>query len=82
MAKSKEKKVVQYAVTPHTSIQVGMGALVSPVDHPDTENVTNGLHAFTSEVLSYDTETGEFETLNTKYVPQKSVTTAEESVVQ
>jgi hypothetical protein len=63
----KNKQVVQYRVTPYQYIQVGESAVVIPVDHPDTELVTNGQAALTSEVLSYDTETGEFETKNTLY---------------
>ena len=71
MAKKQEgKKVVQYVVSPHTYIREGESALVVPVDHPDTENVANGVHARTSTVVSYNTDTGEFETLNTRYVPQ------------
>lgn len=66
--KEQGKPVVQYVVTPFTRIVEGEGAFVQPIDHPDTYNVTNGLHAFTSEVLSYDTNTGEFETKNSRYV--------------
>lgn len=66
-----KKPVVQYRVTPFQHIVVGDGAVVVPVDHPDTERVTNGLAALTSEVLAYDPETGEFETKNTKYVVEK-----------
>lgn len=76
MAKN-EKPVVQYRVSPYTRIIVGDSAFVIPVDHPDTENVVNGVGALTSEVISYDTETGEFETKNTKYVIEKVVAQAE-----
>ena len=75
----KEKKVVQYTVSPYTSIVVGQRALVIPVDHPDTVKVTNGVHAFTSEVIAYNSETGEFETLNSRYLPAVPVP---QSVVQ
>lgn len=69
-----EKKVVQY-----TEVQffgpayggqiIGNRALVTPVDHPDTENVTNGKPALTTAVVSYDEVTEQFETHNTLYVP-------------
>lgn len=63
-----DKQTVQYELGPHGRIVVGEGAFVKPVDHPDTENVRNGEYAYTSEVLSHDADTGEFETLNTRYV--------------
>jgi hypothetical protein len=44
-------------------------ACVTPVDHPDTLNVTNGQKATTSEVISRNDVTGVFETRNTIYVP-------------
>ena len=75
MAKQ-EKPVVQYRTNPYTRIVVGDSAFVVPVDHPDTVNVTNGQGALTSEVVSYDPETGVFETKNTHYVPE-TVATAE-----
>ena len=48
---------------------VGSRALVTPLDHPDTLNVQNGLEALTTEVISYDEVTEQFETRNTLYVP-------------
>jgi hypothetical protein len=65
----KEKQTVQYLISPYTNIVVGQRALVIPMDHPDTINVTNGVHAFTSEVIAYNSETGEFETRNSRYLP-------------
>lgn len=76
------KKVVQYVVTPYTYIVVGESAVVVPVDHPDTEAVVNGMTALTSEVVSYNTDTGEFETKNTRYVVAKPVAKQKETVVQ
>lgn len=65
------KKVVQY-----TRVQffvpggVGGRAFVTPVDHPDTINVTNGQEgALTTEIVAYDEATETFETQNTVYVP-------------
>lgn len=66
---AKKKATVHYAVTPFTNIVVGQRALVVPMDHPDTVNVPNGFHAYTSEVIVYNSETGEFETQNNRYVP-------------
>lgn len=56
-------------------IEVGRNATLQGVlDHPDKENVS-AEHAFhpyyyvtTSRVASYNPETGDFETQNTKYV--------------
>lgn len=72
MAKAKDtgKPVVTYKVTPHTQIVVGERAFVIPTNHPDEVNVENGRHAFTTEVVSYNTDTGEFETKNSRYVPE------------
>jgi len=68
-AKPAGKQQVQYRITPHTYIVVGDCAFVFPVGHPDTDNVSGLNHATTSTVLSYDIETGEFETKNSLYKP-------------
>jgi hypothetical protein len=47
---------------------VGGRALVCPIDHPDQENVTNTKEVITSRVIRIMTN-GEFETLNTIYIP-------------
>lgn len=62
------KPIVHYkgAIGP---IVVGRSATVFPVDHYNTTLVSNKKHAFTSTVVSYDQETGKFETQNTQYVP-------------
>lgn len=65
------KPIVHYKSL-HGSIVVGQSATVFPVDHPDAENVSNTTVAFTSNVVSYSPETGEFETMNTRYVPLES----------
>lgn len=77
MAEENKKQVVHYRVTPYQYIAVGTSAVVIPVDHPDAIRVTNGEAVLTSEVLSYDAETGEFETLNTLYKPEQTASTAE-----
>lgn len=66
-----EKQVVKYSSL--LFCQVGTGAMVVPVNHPDTYRVSNGFTAYTSEVLSYNSDTGEFETKNSRYVPQSVV---------
>lgn len=63
------KKIVHYNRNEDIFIRVGLSAFVTPIDHPDTDNVTNTMVARTSRVLSYDETTGEFETMNTLYKP-------------
>lgn len=63
-----QKKIVRYSAV-YGDIVVGRGASVFPVDHPDSENVSNEHMAWTSTVVSYDETTEIFETLNTVYVP-------------
>jgi hypothetical protein len=71
--KPTEKPVVHYDRSPSNYwIQVGHSAYVTPLNHPnhlEGHSVVNGLQIRTSTVISYDEATGEFETLNTKYVP-------------
>lgn len=63
------KKIVHYYhASPRT---IGKRAAVYPVDHPDTENVSNEQLAWTSSVVADNPETGVFETLNTIYKPQE-----------
>lgn len=49
---------------------VGQRAIVTPIDH-NSNRVSNNGPAYTSPVISYDKETGQFETLNTIYVLDK-----------
>lgn len=49
--------------------EAGERALVRPLDHPQRALVSNKSVALTSTVLSYDPQTGEFETENTRYRP-------------
>ena len=69
-----DKKIVRYSSVEFLGplcggAIVGNRALVVPVDHPDTENVTNGLPATTSIIVWYDEVTEQFETTYTLYVP-------------
>jgi hypothetical protein len=63
------KKIVHYDRNKEVFIQVGHSAFVTPIDHPDSERVTNTYTAQTSRVVNYDEATGEFETMNTLYKP-------------
>lgn len=65
------KKVVHYTPSENDFIQVGHGAFIKPVDHPDSERVSNVKYVITSQVVAYDRDTDEFETLNTLYRPVK-----------
>jgi hypothetical protein len=60
------KQVVHYAKHKYQEIHVGQSAIVWPLDHP-SELASNTSSVRTSEVLSYDKETGTFETKNTIY---------------
>ena len=66
------KKVVHYDPSGFICYIVeGEVAIVYPIDHPDTERVSNKKPVRTSTVVSYDKETGIFETLNTIYIPKE-----------
>lgn len=66
-----QKPVVRYnPAHPDTMIGVGWSADVHAIDHPRLGN----LWVSTSTVKSYDKTTSEFETMNTKYVPDLSAT--------
>ena len=63
------KKIVHYNAQEPVEVYVGFAAFVTPIDHPDSEHVSNTRPVQTSKVLSYDKSTGEFETVNTLYKP-------------
>ncbi len=65
------KQVVHYRPTENDFIKVGHGAFVMPIDHPDSERVSNLRYVITSRVVAYDRDSDEFETLNTLYKPVK-----------
>ena len=69
----RQKKVVQYRTDMPFYIQIGQGALVHPVDHPDSANVSNTKHVRTSEVIAFHPHEGGFETMNTIYRPYKGI---------
>lgn len=59
------KKVVHFSRSKYEFIHKGLPATVFPVDHPDSENVSNKKQAITSNVVAIH-EDG-FETENTRY---------------
>ena len=67
------KPVVRYRSDMPAHIVIGLGALIHPIDHPNhhpEHRISNNRYILTSKVIDYDMESGEFETLNTKYKPQ------------
>ena len=68
------KPIVNYKPSNIDFIQVGYRATVIPTNHP-SDLVSNTKIALTTEVISYNKETGEFETLNTIYKPLPDDTT-------
>jgi len=64
------KQTVHYDVTMSAieTIVVGKRAFITPVDHPDQANVTNGRSAPTSVIIGVNPN-GSFETQNTFYIP-------------
>ena len=64
------KPVVKYKHDLNNFIQVGMSAYVFPLNHP-SKYVSNQFLVKTSKVISFDKETGDFETMNTIYELEK-----------
>lgn len=71
MTQSESKPVVKYCLPPFvlSKPKVGFRAWVVPLNHP--QRSLNGELAHTSTVISAD-GSGDFETLNTKYVLEES----------
>lgn len=66
------KPLVHYVGTPEifTDFDGQQRAYLTPVDHPDTVNVSNTRVARTSAIVSMNSDTGRIETRNTVYIPQ------------
>lgn len=64
----KIKPIVEYVVQ-DAFIKVNFLASIRTYGHPSADRVSQGDWAITSRVISYDEETGVFETVNTVYVP-------------
>lgn len=67
------KKVVHYHANSLGHVNVGHSAILAPVDHPDTDRVSNTTFSVTSPVVRYDSGTGEVETVNTIYKPYRTL---------
>lgn len=63
------KKIVHYNRSRYKNIVLGHSAIVFPIDHPDTEQVSNTREVITSRVIKMFPD-GSFETLNTMYKPK------------
>lgn len=61
------KKLVHYRHNDFESILIGRTAIITPVDHPDSANVSNKMYVMTSPVVAIHAN-GDFETVNTKYM--------------
>ena len=64
-----KKKTVRYSGEKPVGVVVGQSTYLTPVDHPDTLNVSNNKLVRTSRVVAFDEATGRVETLNTIYIP-------------
>lgn len=66
------KPIVHYVGTPEifTDFNGQQRAHLTPVDHPDTVNVSNNHMATTSAIVSMNADTGRIETRNTVYCPK------------
>lgn len=63
------KKVVHYKGGTQVIGNGGHFAMLHPVDHPDSERVSNTKLVMTSKVVRYDKRSGTIETENTIYIP-------------
>lgn len=69
-----EKKTVTYDLDRGVLQHSSGGVILWPIDHPDTEHVSNASFILTSEMLHIDQDTGRIETQNTVYVPNRELT--------
>jgi hypothetical protein len=63
------KKTVKYDQSKTIQLAIGVSAIIFPINHPDSANVSNEKHVVTSTVVKISPN-GVFETLNTVYVPE------------
>lgn len=63
------KKVVHYDTARGVMQHHSGGVLLWPIDHPDSDHVSNASYVLTSKLMKQDLETGEFETENSLYAP-------------
>ena len=67
---TREKPVVEYVLARMSEIRVGYSAHVHTFGHP-AAYLDKAHYVITSAVVSYDDNTGDLETRNTKYVLKK-----------
>lgn len=68
--KTADKQIVKYSQL--RFCRVGCSANVTPMNHTNPifgQDVENGFPCTTSDVISFNEDTGVFETMNTIYVP-------------
>lgn len=65
MTTSVNKRVVQFSRKAGVAI-LGKRAMLFPIDHPDSERVSNTKHVITSEVLDKEVYCGRIITLETQ----------------
>lgn len=66
------KKVVHYDADRGVMEGPSDGMILYPIDHPDSERVSNRKGVLTSPVLSFNEESGVIETANTIYHPNRA----------
>jgi len=66
-----EKKIVHYDRNKPVLQGPANGVLIWPVDHPDTDYVSNASYVLTSPVMDIDLDSGIIETERTIYKPQQ-----------
>lgn len=67
---NREKPVVEYVLARMNKVEVGYPAYIHVFGHP-AAYLDKAHYVITSAVVSYDENTGDFETQNTKYVLKK-----------
>lgn len=66
-----EKKRVTYDYARGVMEHSSGGVILWPVDHPDSEHVSNESYILTTPVLHFDEDSATIETQNTVYVPNE-----------
>jgi len=65
------KKIVKYDSKRGVLQYPSGGVILWPIDHPDTEYVSNASFVLTTRVLTMDQDSGKIETEHTIYIPDK-----------
>lgn len=67
------KKVVKYDLSKGVMNHPSGGVLLWPIDHPDSDRVSNASYVLTTKVIMSNVVTKAFETQNTIYLPNEEV---------